>query len=106
MATLSSGKGKKKVNDRIGMSNDDFDDKMVAKDKVNALGNDYFLNNENMQGYVDKEEMEVKFKEDAILLQGTQLGGLKVGEEKSDQLARIRFQVIPQVLFGSEGPLR
>jgi hypothetical protein len=41
---------------------------MAAKDKANALGNDYFFNKESMQRYEDKEEMEAKFKEDAIPL--------------------------------------
>jgi hypothetical protein len=37
-------------------------------------------------------------------LEGVQLGGLAGREEESEELAKVRFNAIPRILFGIEGP--
>jgi hypothetical protein len=90
-ATLLSGKGKKKVDDYINLSNDNFGDKMTVEDDINAIDNNYIFNEESMQGYEDDVEMEVESHKDAIPLQGIQLGKVTADEEESNKLTRARF---------------
>ena len=90
-ATLSSGKRKKKVDNYINLSNDNFGDKMTMEDEINTIDDNHIFNEESIQGYEDYVEMEVESDKDAIPLQGIQLGGVTAGEEESDKLTRARF---------------
>jgi hypothetical protein len=99
--TTSSSMEKKIVKEYIDLFDDNIDDNMVAEDNSNALGDDLFLNNK----FDDKEELEAETEEDLIPLEGIQLGGVTVGEEKSDELKKAWFKATPWISFGYKGQL-
>jgi hypothetical protein len=94
----SSGKGKKKVDDLINLSDDDQDNEMLEEDDAIDLGEDM------LEEHEEEEELEAETGGDGIPLVGIQLGGVTIGEEYSAKLTRAKIQGTPRILFTSEDP--
>jgi hypothetical protein len=101
-ASSMSGKGKKKA-DEV-MKDDLSDEDMEEEEDAIALNDNVVILESGIQECSKDEELEASSRNDVHLLVGIRLGGRTADDEQREKLMRLRFQVIPQNLFGCEGP--
>ena len=57
-----------------------------------------------MEEFVKEYEYGVVLKDDRIPLKEVQFGSLASGDEETEELAKVKFNATPRILFGIEGP--
>jgi hypothetical protein len=97
-AASSTGKGKKKVNKPIDLSDDEEDEEMWKQPGETGVGD------EGLEGDEDEEEEEAEVGGGIVPLEGAQLGETIAVEDHSTDLARTTFGGTPWMLFTPENP--
>jgi hypothetical protein len=97
---FSSGRGKQNID--VIMLDNDSDKNTEIKGEAIVLGDDAHNFDAVMEERRDDEELEECTRDDLIPLVGIQLGGIAIGDENSEELARARHQATPQKLFNNQ----